>query len=62
MENLNGMPTSEEKNINGVPREILQMREAQLKETEAQRAEKMKKLEDAGGENGVISSNDRNIR
>ena len=61
MEKSYGMPTSEERDINGVPREILQMREAQAK-TEAQRAEKMKKLEDAGGENGVISSNDRNIR
>ena len=61
MENLNGMPTSEEKDINGVPREILQMREAQAK-TEAERAERIQRLKDAAGENGVISSNDRNIR
>ena len=61
MENLNGMPTSEEKDINGVPRKILEMREAQAK-TEEERAERIQRLKDAAGENGVISSNDRNIR
>ena len=61
MENLNIMPTSEEKDINGVPRKILEMREAQAK-TEEERAERIQRLKDAAGENGVISSNDRNIR
>ncbi len=61
MENLNGMPTSEEKDINGVPEEILQLRAAQAK-TEKERAERIQRLKDAGGEKGVISSNDRNIR
>ncbi len=61
MEKSYGMPTSEEKDINGVPREISELREAQAK-TEEERAERIERLKNAAGENGVISSNDRNIR
>lgn len=59
--NTEPMPLSGDKDLNSVPVEIVEMREAQRKAREAQRAETNKILNEES-KKGVISPDKRNIR
>jgi hypothetical protein len=60
--NTEPMPLSGDKDISGVPVEIIKMREAQRKAREEQRAKTYNILAKKVGKKGVVNPDKRNIR
>ncbi len=60
--NTEPMPLSGDKDLNGVPLEIVEMRDAQRKAREAERAETNKILKENTGEKNIVTPDKRNIR
>ncbi len=56
------MELSGERDSRGVPKEIIEMREAQRAAAREAQAEKLKKLEEDTGEHRIVSPDKRNIR
>ena len=59
--NTEPMPLSGNKDLSGVPIEIIEMREKQRREAELRAAERRKLLKEASGEPRIVSPDKRNI-